>query len=40
MGSNRAKKIISKAEGRIENISDLFSEDTSYIHPIKLSEFS
>ena len=35
-----AKKIISKAEGRIEKISDLFSEDTSYIHPIKLSEFS
>jgi hypothetical protein len=35
-----AKKIISKAEGRIEKISDLFSDDTSYIHPIKLSEFS
>jgi hypothetical protein len=35
-----AKKAISKAEGRIEKISSLFSEETSYIHPIKLSEFS
>ena len=35
-----AKKTISKAEGKIEKISDLFSEDTSYIHPIKLSEFN
>ena len=35
-----AQKLISKAEGKIEKISDLFSEKTSYIHPIKLSEFS
>jgi hypothetical protein len=35
-----AKKAISKAEGKIEKISSLFSEETSYIHPIKLSEFS
>ena len=35
-----ANKVISKAEGKIEKISDLFSEETSYIHPIKLSEFS
>ena len=34
-----ANKAISKAEGKIENISDLFSEDISYIHPIKLSGF-
>ena len=35
-----AKKTISKAEGKIGKISDLFSENTSYIHPIKLSEFN
>jgi hypothetical protein len=35
-----AKKAISKAEGKIEKISSLFSEETSYIHPIKLSECS
>jgi hypothetical protein len=35
-----AYKAISKAEGKIEKINDLFSEETSYIHPIKLSEFS
>jgi hypothetical protein len=35
-----ANKVISKAEGKIEKISDLFSEEISYIHPIKLSEFS
>jgi hypothetical protein len=35
-----AKKAISRAEGKIEKISSLFSEETSYIHPIKLSEFS
>lgn len=35
-----ATKVIAKAEGKIEKISDLFSEETSYIHPIKLSEFS
>lgn len=35
-----AKKVISKAEYKIEKINDLFSKDISYIHPIKLSEFS
>ena len=34
-----ANKAISKAEGKITNISDLFTEDISYIHPVKLSGF-
>ena len=34
-----ANKAIAKAEGKIANISDLFSEDISYIHPVKLSGF-
>ena len=34
-----AEKAISKAEGKIEKISNLFSEDISYIHPVKLSGF-
>ena len=33
------EKAISKAEGKIEKISNLFSEDISYIHPVKLSGF-
>ena len=35
-----ASQAISKAEGKIEKISDIFSDEISYIHPIKLSKFS
>ena len=35
-----ASKAISKAEGKIEKLSNIFSDEVSYIHPIKLSKFS